>query len=382
MKKLLFLFVSILTITGCKQTASQTGAANGNADDTAKVVLKYAKGFTVEYKDGCKLVTIADPQKEDAKEYKFALVPRGEKNSFKNLQNQGYTLLETPVRGVICMTALQLSGFIKLEALDHIVGINTSRRLENKEMAQRIEEGKTVKIGKEGNFDEELIIAANPDVIFISLSKRGGYDKMEEVGLPLVPYLGYQETDPLAQAEWIKFTGMFIGETEKANQLFEGIEKRYLEAKNLMAQQTNKTPKTILYGLMHGANWYAMGGESYFSHLFRDAGIEYFLKDDNRSGGVNIDFEKIYEQAGQCDYWIIQNKNKEPMTYESMKSQDPRYADFRAWKEKHVICCETFKTTVNEEAPMEPDVVLKDIIKAVYPNLLPDYEQKYYKLLP
>ena len=70
------------------------------------------------------------------------------------------------------------------------------------------------------------------------------------------------------------------------------------------------------------------------------------------------------------------------MTYESMKSQDPRYADFRAWKEKHVICCETFKTTVNEEAPMEPDVVLKDIIKAVYPNLLPDYEQKYYKLLP
>ena len=190
MKKLLFLFVSILTITSCKQTASQTGAANGNADDTAKVVLKYAKGFTVEYKDGCKLVTIADPQKEDAKEYKFALVPRGEKNSFKNLQNQGYTLLETPVRGVICMTALQLSGLIKLEALDHIVGINTSRRLENKEMAQRIEEGKTVKIGKEGNFDEELIIAANPDVIFISLSKRGGYDKMEEVGLPLVPYLG------------------------------------------------------------------------------------------------------------------------------------------------------------------------------------------------
>ncbi len=379
MKKMMFVLVCLLLVCGCKQGNNQTVVTQNDANDTAKVVLKYAKGFSVEYGNGYKLVTIADPQKEDAKEYRFALVPRGEKPVGLP---EGCTVIETPVRGVICMTALQLSSFIKLEALDHIVGINTSRRLENKEMAQRIKDGKTVKIGKEGNFDEELIIASNPDVIFISLSKRGGFEKMEEVGLPLVPYLGYQETDPLAQAEWIKFVGMFIGETAKANELFNGIEKRYAEAKQLVdnVEKGKETPR-IVYGMMHGANWYAMGGESYFAHLFRDAGIDYFLKDDNRSGGVNIDFEQVYAQAQQCEYWIIQNKNKEEMTYEGMKKQDPRYADFMAWKNKHVICCETFQTPVNELAPMEPDLVLKDIIHAVHPDVLKDYTPKYYRLI-
>lgn len=379
MRKIMILLVCTLLVSGCRQTSHSAGAAQGNTLDTATVVLKYAKGFSVEHRDGYRLVTIADPQKEDAKEYRFALVPRGEKP-------QGIpedcSVLETPVRGVVCMTTLQLSGFIKLEALDHIVGINSSRRLENKEMAKRIEEGKTVKIGKEGNFDEELIIASNPDVIMISLSKRGGYEKMEEVGLPLVPYLGYQETDPLAQAEWIKFIGMLIGESQKANDLFESISKRYEEAKKL-AEEVNGDSRRpqILYGLMHGTNWYAMGGDSYFAHLFRDAGLDYFLKDDDRSGGVNIDFEKVYAQAQQCDFWIIQNKNREKMTYERMKAQDARYADFRAWKDRRVICSETFYTPVNELAPMEPDVVLKDIIKAIHPEVLKNYTPKYYGLI-
>ena len=379
MRKIMILLVCTLLICGCRQTSHSAGTAQGNTLDTATVVLKYAKGFSVEHRDGYRLVTIADPQKDDAKEYRFALVPRGEKP-------QGIpedcSVLEIPVRGVVCMTTLQLSGFIKLEALDHIVGINSSRRLENKEMAKRIEEGKTVKIGKEGNFDEELIIASNPDVIMISLSKRGGYEKMEEVGLPLVPYLGYQETDPLAQAEWIKFIGMLIGESQKANDLFESISKRYEEAKKL-AEEVNGDSRRpqILYGLMHGTNWYAMGGDSYFAHLFRDAGLDYFLKDDDRSGGVNIDFEKVYAQAQQCDFWIIQNKNREKMTYERMKAQDARYADFRAWKDRRVICSETFYTPVNELAPMEPDVVLKDIIKAIHPEVLKNYTPKYYGLI-
>lgn len=379
MRKIMILLVCTLLICSCRQTSHSAGTAQGNTLDTATVVLKYAKGFSVEHRDGYRLVTIADPQKEDAKEYRFALVPRGEKP-------QGIpedcSVLEIPVRGVVCMTTLQLSGFIKLEALDHIVGINSSRRLENKEMAKRIDEGKTVKIGKEGNFDEELIIASNPDVIMISLSKRGGYEKMEEVGLPLVPYLGYQETDPLAQAEWIKFIGMLIGESQKANELFESISKRYEEAKKL-AEEVNGDSRRpqILYGLMHGTNWYAMGGDSYFAHLFRDAGLDYFLKDDDCSGGVNIDFEKVYAQAQQCDFWIIQNKNREKMTYERMKAQDARYADFRAWKDRRVICSETFYTPVNELAPMEPDVVLKDIIKAIHPEVLNNYTPKYYGLI-
>mgnify|MGYP000299728838 FL=1 len=60
-------------------------------------------------------------------------------------------------------------------------------------MNERLKSGETVKIGIEGNFDNEVIMSMNPDVIFISPFKRGGYDAMREIGIPLVPHLGYKE---------------------------------------------------------------------------------------------------------------------------------------------------------------------------------------------
>mgnify|MGYP000562091476 CR=1 FL=1 len=64
------------------------------------------------------------------------------------------------------MTSLQLSNFIKLEACDKVVGITSTRHLFNKEMNERLKSGKTAKIGIEGNFDNEVIMSVNPDVIF------------------------------------------------------------------------------------------------------------------------------------------------------------------------------------------------------------------------
>ncbi|MBR1464294.1 MAG: iron ABC transporter substrate-binding protein, partial [Prevotella sp.] len=111
MRRIMLIFACALLVCGCRQAANKGGEWQDNGSDTAKVVLKYAKGFAVEYRDGYRLVTIADPQKDDAKEYRFALVPRGEKPVGLP---EGCTVIETPVRGVICMTALQLSSFIKL----------------------------------------------------------------------------------------------------------------------------------------------------------------------------------------------------------------------------------------------------------------------------
>lgn len=380
------LLVVCIAMVGCRQTVNKSEAVENEMEDTAKVSLKYAEGFSVEYRDGYKLLEISDPQKKDTvnrKTYRFALVNRGEKP--KGIP-QGYQKIEVPVRGIICMTSLQLSGFIKLDALDYIVGINSSRRLFDKDIKKRIRDGKIVTIGKEGNFDEELIMAANPNAIFVSLTKRGGFDKMEEVGIPLVPYLGYQETTPLAQAEWIKFIGLFTGKTSAANRQFAEMEKSYEDAcalvKNAEKEKGNAFRRpVVLYGKLHGSNWYAMAGDSYIAQIFKDAGADYFMKDDGRTGGLYIDFETVYAQAGRCDFWVIQNKDAHPLGYASLKSEDPRYTDFRAWKDRGVVSCETGKTPVNELSPMEPDRVLKDFIQAFHPGLLKDYQPKYYMLL-
>ena len=199
----------ILCVTSCglksrqttTESSSETGYSPVTTDTAATIVPCYAKGYTVKYlPHHVRLVDIHDPQKESSSTFHYALVPKGIKPV--GIPSD-YTVIETPVEHVMCMTSLQLSNFIRLDACDYVVGITSTRHLFNKEMNDRLKSGETVKIGIEGNFDNEVIMSMNPDVIFISPFKRGGYDAMREIGIPLVPHLGYKEMTPLGQAEWI-----------------------------------------------------------------------------------------------------------------------------------------------------------------------------------
>ncbi|MDO4163689.1 MAG: ABC transporter substrate-binding protein [Bacteroides sp.] len=377
-----FIVLCLLGMASCQSKAPKASSSSesqmaNDVDSTTVIVPTYARGYSVSYlSGGIRLVDISDPQKENSNVFRYALVPRdGKREGIPD----GYTVIETPVKHVICMTSLQLSNFIRLEACDHVVGITSTRHLFNKEMNQRLKSGQTAKIGIEGNFDNEVIMSMTPNVIFISPFKRGGYDAMRETGIPLVPHLGYKEMTPLGQAEWIKFVGMFIGQEAEANARFADIEKRYQE----LCQLTEKVEKrpVVFSGEIRGGNWYAVGGKSFLAQLFRDAGADYFLKDDPRSGGVTLDFETVYSQAESADYWRIVNSYDGTFSYDALKALDPRYADFRAFRERGVIYCNMREKPFYESMPMQPEVVLADLIHVFHPDLLPDYKPTYYERL-
>ncbi len=381
MKRTLYtlcLFAIMLSGCGNHNKKNSGNQADTIATDTAKVRIspRYAQGFDVTYTPGACLLDIHDPQKEKGESYHYALVPRGSKPSGIP---EGYTVIETPVRSVICMTSLQLSNFIKLDALDAVAGITSSRHLFNEEMSRRLEEGKTHKIGIEGNFDNEVIIGINPDLILISPYKRGGYDALKEVGIPLMPHLGYKEMTPLGQAEWIKFVGLLLGQEAKANETFAAIEGHYLKLLEL-TENVEKRP-VVFSGELRGGNWYALGGKSFLAQLFKDAGADYFLKDDTRSGGVTLDFETVYSQAADADYWRIVNSYNGDFSYSILEKEDSRYTDFKAFRTRHIIYCNMREKPFYESMPVEPEVVLSDLIKAFHPQLLPDHQPKYYELL-
>lgn len=336
----------------------------------------YAQGFKVTYTDNGCLLEIQDPQREESRIFKYMLVDRGAEVEAPD----GYVKLEVPVKSVICMTSLQLSSFIKLDELDKVVGVTSTRHLFNEEINRRLKEGLTHKIGIEGNFDNEVIMGVNPNVILISPFKRGGYDAIKDVGIPLIPHLGYKEMTPLGQAEWIKFVGLIIGETEKANRLFSEIESRYNELKKLT--ETVKNRPVVFSGELRGGNWYAVGGKSFLAQLFKDAGADYFLKDDEHSGGVTLDFETVYSQASKAKYWRIVNSYNGTFSYDALKDEDARYADFDAFKNKGVVYCNMREVPFYESMPTHPEVVLSDLIKIFHPQLLPeDYEPVFYRLL-
>lgn len=351
----------------------QQGSATAIPDTTLDI--RYASGFWLEAKEGYRLLHIKDPQKTNAAEYTFALRERGT----RPVLPKGVTVIDLPIQRFICMTSLQLSSFIRLGATEKVVGISSTRFLANEAMNRQLKEGTTRKIGIEGNFDPEIILSLSPEVILISPFKQGGYDAMKEVGIPLLPHLGYKETTPLGQAEWIKLTGLLIGEAEKAIGIFNQIEKKYNQLKSLTAHVTERP--VVLSGEIHGGSWYAVGGKSFLAEIFKDAGADYVFKDDPRSGGIYLDFETVYNQADKPQYWRILNNYPGMYTYEVLKAQDARYADFRAFREKGVIYCNMREKAYYENMPMEPDLLLADFIKVFHPELLPDYEPVYYHLL-
>ena len=380
MKKWLSLLLPacvLLLAVSCRGGAPKAGVSPV-AGRAGAVAPTYAEGFRVSYTDAGCLVDIQDPQREESQSFHYLLVPAGSKPA---QVPEGYTALEVPVSRIVCMTSLQLSNFICLDELDRVVGITSTRHLFNPEMKERLADGRTAKIGIEGNFDNEVILGLDPDLILISPFKRGGYEALKGVDIPLIPHLGYKETTPLGQAEWIKFIGLLTGEEEKANAVFAGIEERYNALKALTANVAERP--VVLSGELHGGNWYVGGGRSFLAQIFRDAGGAYFLPDDQNSGGLNLDFETVYSQTANARYWRIVNSYNGTFSYDALKAEDARYADLNAFREKGVIYCNMREKPFYENMPVQPDVVLADLIHIFHPELLPaDYQPVFYELLP
>ena len=194
MHKLRYLSLLFLLplMSSCGNRQNQTGLNAGRVsemDSTSIIVPHYAKGFNVSYGDDITLLDINDPENKESERFHFALVDK----DYKGELPEGYTRLNVPVGSAICMTSLQLSNFLKLDIPEKVVGITSTRHLHNEKMNRQLKDGMTHKIGIEGNFDNEVIMAINPDVIFISPFKRGGYDAIRNVDIPMIPHLGYKE---------------------------------------------------------------------------------------------------------------------------------------------------------------------------------------------
>ena len=364
------MFVAIFCACSGKNVRQQTMDA-AREDSTVAVHVDYATEFTVRDSADVRLVCIGGNDR-------FALVKSGDVQV-----PEGYTKVQVPIQRTICMTALQLSNFTVLDAHDVVKGITGTKNLFNDDINRRAKDGRIVKIGMEGEFDTELILAANPDVIFISPSKRGGYDAIRETGITLVPHLGYQELDPLGQAEWVKLVGMFIGKEREANEVFAGIEHRYNELKEKVKRLKGEKEQypTVFSGEMHYGTWHAVGGKNYLAQIFKDAGATYVI-DDEETSGENLEFEKMYALAANADYWRILNSFPGEFSYEALKASEPRNELFKAFKEKKVIYCNMKQTPYYEISPVMPDVLLKDLVAVFHPDLVEDdYQPTFYRLL-
>lgn len=335
-----------------------------------KVEIKYAKGLRVDYRADGIHVFISNPdEKTKGKPTELTLTAEGKKKSAR----------------IICTTALQMGNFEVLGMEDCIVGINSLKNIFSKRVLEQIANGKTVRVGKEGVFDVETVIAAKPDYIFVSASKYGGFEALKECGIPLIPHHGYKETDPLGQAEWIKLIGLMTGQTRRANAVFDYIEKEYTALKEKVAgyveQNGGEGRPTVLSGRQIRDGWYTMGGKSYLAQIFRDAGAHYIMEDLENTGGVTLDFETVYAKGIKADYWQIDGTFNDSFTLDDLTIEDARYADIAAFKNGKVLFCNFSMTPYRELAGVAPHLLLADFVKAFHPTLLPTHKPMFYDFI-
>lgn len=342
----------------------QDSVLSHSEDYSDTIKIKYAKGLKVEYKNDGIHVTITNPDPAAKASKPQHIIVRKSSSRF------------------ICTTALQLGNFEVLGLEDKIVGINSLRHIFSLAMLDQLENGKTVEIGKEGNFDLETVMRAKPDYILISASKYGGFEALKECGIPLIFHHGYKETNPLGQAEWIKLIGILTGETRRANAVFSDIEKKYNTLKEEVEAQTDKKKiPTVISGRQLRDGWYIVGGRSYMAQVFKDAGADYIMKDNKESGGVALDFEAVYAKGIHADFWQTDGSSNGTYSLQDLANEDARYATMDAFKHKKVVFCDLSQTPYRELAGVQPHFLLADFVKAFHPEILPNYTPKYYKLI-
>lgn len=392
MKKYLILILSAVTLFSCGNNTEKAEVTADSlfqqqdsvlavaAEYSDSIEIKYAKGLKVEYVGDSIRITICnpDPSARHSKS-EVLMIANGEQQKSKTF---------------ICTTALQLGNFEVLALEDRIVGMNSLKNLFSPRMKAQMKSGKTIKIGKEGNFDVESVIASRPDYIFVSASKHGGFEALKECGIPLVSHHGYKEGHPLGQAEWIKLIGLLTGETRRANAVFADIETKYNKLKDevttyctRMAEKDKSDGKkgseapTIASGRQLRDGWYIVGGRSYMAQIFKDAGARYIYDDNEESGGVTLDFEAAFSKSASADYWVFDSAFDGDFTLTDLAAEDARYAELSAYKNGNVIFCNLTKTPYRELAGVQPQYLLADIVKVVYPDILEKYVPKYYKLI-
>ena len=109
------LLMSLCVASSCttknNQRTDKVETTEKSAFSGVHIVPEYARGFELSYRDGYVLLDIQDPQNEES--YDFPLCACQERNETAGIP-ESYTMIETPIRSVICMTSLQLSNFIKM----------------------------------------------------------------------------------------------------------------------------------------------------------------------------------------------------------------------------------------------------------------------------
>lgn len=336
---------------------------------------QYAQGFSIEQRENCTVVTVADPWKQGKIMQRYYLA-----TDTTGLKAPDGVLLQVPVRR-LAATSCTHAGFLDaLEATGVLCGICSPSLVYTPIPSE--EEG-CADLGDAMQVNGERVLLTLPDAIMISTYAQGDGARqyLEKSGMPVIYNNEWMEHSPLGRAEWIRFVGAFLNKQHEADSLFRQIAAQY-EAVKQLVQDSVSQRKTLLAGNNFRGTWYMPSGKVYTGQLYQDAGADYYFAADSTNGSIPLSVETVLLHFQDADVWV----NSTSRSLDELREADKRHTWFKAYQtgEVYNFLRRSRPTGANdfwESAVVHPERLLQDLVKILYPNLLPDYEFYYAEKL-
>jgi len=371
------IFCAILWCT-CSCTSS------GNIDDYNMAVYTptYATGFRIVGAEGKQstIIRVTNPWQSADEVETMLFIARGGEKSPNGFRGQ---VLQGDAKRVVCMSSSHIAMLDAIGAVESVVGVSGNNFITNPYVVAH--QRTIADVGYDGNMNFELLVAQQPDIVLL-YGVTGACtmeSKLDELGIPYI-YIGeYVEEDPLGKAEWLIALAEIVGLRQQGLTYFSELPQRYEQLKSMAAAAQTPAPKVML-NTPYADSWFMPSTTSYMARLIADAGGYYIYKRNTSNHSLPIDMEDAALLTTQADVWInVGNVN----SVADLCRQFPKFAQMPCVQRGEVYNCDKRRVLGGgndywESGVVQPDVVLRDLIKIFHPELESDKEFVYYRKLP
>jgi len=342
--------------------------------------ITYAKGFSIQKEKDYTLIEITKAFSKSEKTYRYVLTPKDKpKPDLPNID----AFINIPVSSIVVTSTTHIPALELLEVEESLVGFPNTDYISSERTRKLIDQSKVKELGQNESINTEVALDLRPDVIvgFGIEGQNTALNTLEIAGIPIVYNGDWLEQTPLGKAEWIKFFGALYQKEAMADSIFNQIEKTYITTKRLTEEITEKP--TVLSGAMYKDIWYLPYGNSWAGQLIEDAGGDYIWRESEGSGSIALNIESVLDKGQGADMWIAPGSFS---SYSDLQKAQEVYTKFEAYQTKNIYNFVNRKGATGgllyyELAPNRPDIVLKDLVYYLHPELLPDYQPYFFNAL-
>lgn len=367
--KIILLIATAAVLLGCasKPASDAERGESGSSD------VKYAKGFDIVRYDGYTKLLIYSPWNEGVVQQRIYLVS----DQTIETPTDGRRVV-VPVRSVAISSCTHTEPLQLIGEIESVSAVCTPELIYNARLSERRDSGSLISLGDAFNVNLEKLLMVHPDIFLVASYNQQdeNANRLFQAGVPVVYNNEWTEKSLLARAEWIKFVAEFFCKTAVADSLFSVIERDFMAAVEL-SEIVGKRPM-VMAGSNFKGTWYVPGGRSYMGQLFADVGADYFYAADTTTTSLPLNFETALHIFADADVWL----NAPTKSLNELITMDERHSLFRAARigEVYSFMARTTPAGANdfwESAVYRPDLLLKDLIWALHPELIPDYAPTY-----